>query len=354
MARHMKKRTDKRGLPPGALVHVGDCKPAEIKITAIEFDDNSCSEIELKSWDEFKRPDGNRIAWINVCGVHDPDVIKKIGDSFNIHPLSLEDIMNTDHITKLNHINDYLLVIMKSFVFEELSGDDLVPRQVSIILGAGYVISFQETSCDIFKPIREHLRADKALFHKMGAGYLAYCLLDVIVDNYFEVLENVDDEIFELEEATTVSHGPEYLRIIQKLRRRTVIVRRAAWPLREVINSLAKKGTALIPESSTIYFNDIYDHIVQIIDITESFREILSNIFDIYLSNISNKINEVMKVLTIVATIMMPLTLIVGLYGMNFDYMPELKWHWGYPAVIFAMILVSAGMIAFFKKKKWM
>lgn len=350
----MKKRTDKQGLPAGSLVHVGDFTAVNTPITVMQFDAESFQEQTLNSWDEYN-PSGSRgITWIDVCGVNNPEVIKKIGAAFKLHPLSLEDIMNTDHITKLNHIGDYVLVIMKSFVTDDPSDDELQSRQISIVISNNYVISFQEASCNIFESVRKNLRVNMAQFHKLGAAYLAFCLMDFIVDNYFESLERIDDGIFLLEEATTDAHTNESLKQIQTLRRQTIAVRRAAWPLREVINSLSKREAAHISEASSIYFSDLYDHIVQILDITESFREILSNIFDIHLANISNKVNEIMKVLTMMATVVMPLTLIVGLYGMNFDYMPELKWHWGYPSVICAMILIIISMVAFFKRKKWL
>lgn len=353
MGKHNRKRSKKTGLPPGSLVHIGAQRTQATKVTVARYDENGCEEATLDSLDKFSPEKDSRFTWINVSGVHEPEVMKMVGDIFHIHPLTLEDIMNTDHITKLNDFDDYLFIVMKTFCEEAGHCGEMKQEQVSLLLGRNYLISFQESATGIFDPIRKRLRAEHATFTKIGPGYLAYCLMDIIIDIYFETLERIDDAIYELEEITTSQHNEESMKRIQSLRRETILVRRAAWPLREVINSLQRRENGLISEATRVYLSDIYDHVVQVIDTTETFREILSNIFDIYLTGISNRMNSVMKMLAIIATAIMPMTLITGLYGMNFENMPELKWRFGYPVALTAMAVIATTMILIFKKKKW-
>ena len=226
-------------------------------------------------------------------------------------------------------------------------------RQVSFVLGTGYLITFQEIPLDILEPIRERLGAETAWFVKMGASFLAYSIMDLIVDLYFTVIEQIDDEIFTIEEMATSEYNEESMRDIQRLRRRVMNVRRAAWPLREVLGNLMRHEHHFIPEPVLMYFQDVYEHIIQVIETTESFREVLSNIFDIFQSSFANRLNEVMKVLTVITTVIMPMTLVSGIYGMNFKFMPELGQKMGYPFALGLMLLLAGGMMMFFKKKKW-
>jgi magnesium transporter len=353
ISRRMKKRSKKAGMPPGSLVHIGEHVPGEIKVTMTCFDENGVRETEVTEYGKCVRADGAKVTWINVAGVQDADIIRKIGQNFNLHPLTLEDIMNTDHMAKANNFGAYVFIIMKAFVDDPATPDVIDSRQVSLILGRDYVISFQETSEDMFGPVRDRLRVDFAKFAAAGAGYLAYSLMDVVIDHYFVALEKLDDEIYKLEETTVVKTDNETLQLIQALRRMVIQVRRAAWPLREMIGFLEKRGEPFFDQSHALYLSDVYDHVVQVIDMTETFREVLSNVFDIYLTSISNKINEVMKVLAVIATVIMPMTVVTGMYGMNFQHMPELKWQYGYPFAIFLMAAIAVVMLSYFRRKKW-
>lgn len=354
MARHMKRRAKKTGLPPGSLTHVGEAVVGAAKITVTRYSEDKFEVFEAKGAKECRpHPEGGSVTWVNVAGVHDPEIIHAIGTAFKLHPLTMEDIMNTDHLTKIDFIENYIFLVLKNIVCNHGSKDSSVSQQVSLVLGPGWAISFQETDEDLYGPLRNLLKADRATFAKYGAGYLLYRLIDIVVDDYYCSLEKIDEEIYMLEEDTTSRYHEGHMQKIQGLRRQVVVVRRAAWPLREVISMLQKRESSLIAESNSIYFADIYDHVVQVIDTTETFREVLSNVFDIYLTYVSNGINEVMKVLTIIATIMMPLTFIAGVYGMNFKNMPEISWRYGYPAALIAMAAVAISMLLFFRKKKW-
>jgi len=351
--RYIKKKSAKTGLPPGSLVLVGDEQEEKVKISVVRYSESSVESVESCMPEQCGTVPG-QITWVRVCGLKDSGVIKNIGDMFGIHPLTMEDIMNTDHLPKMNNFGEYIFIILKS-LHEDNPGDGEVDsQQVNVILGRDYVISFQEKDDDLFKPIMYRLKTETARFHDLGTGYLAYALIDVVVDNYFEVLEKIDNAIYSLEEVTSSQYDEGTLQTIRALRREVITVRRAAWPLREVISNLQKRETNLIKESSSVYLSDVYDHVVQIIDTTETFREILSNIFDIFLTGISNRINAVMKVLASIATIIMPMTLVTGLYGMNFKFMPELRWKFGYPMAISLMIFFAVTMFLTFKKNKWL
>lgn len=353
MSKHRKKRSKKSGLPPGTLLHIGEQNAERVKITLTRFSETQYNESEAKTVEECLPTGDGQITWITVHGVHDAEVILKIGEQLRIHPLNQEDIMNTDHRPKLEDHGEYLFIVFKQFEIVTEKPIDVTARQVSLILGKDYVVAFLELTEDVFSPVRERFRTNLERYVKMGAGYLAYCLIDVIVDNYFTILERFDDEIDVMEEKSSSEHITGALQELQSLRREIISVRRGVWPLREVISAIQKRESPLIAESAAVYYSDIYDHVIQVMDTTETFREILSNIFDIYLSSINNRMNEIMKVLTIIATVMLPLTFVVGLYGMNFKYMPELKTHWGYPAVLFFMAAIATTMLTIFKKKKW-
>lgn len=355
MARHMKKRAKKTGLPPGSLTHIGEETGLPAKITVTRYCGDKLEVFEAKSAKDCRpHPESGSVTWINVAGVHDPEVIHAIGTAFKLHPLTMEDVMNTDHLTKIDFIENYIFLVLKNIVCNHGAKNSSTSQQVSLVLGPGWAISFQETAEDLYGPLRDLLKADRATFAKYGAGYLLYRLIDIVVDNYYCSLEKIDEEIYILEEDTTTRHQEGHMQKIQGLRRQVVQVRRAAWPLREVISMLQKRESSLIADTNSIYFADVYDHVVQVIDTTETFREVLSNVFDIYLTYVSNNINEVMKVLTIIATIMMPLTFIAGVYGMNFEHMPEIGWPYGYPACLALMAATTASMLYYFKKKKWL
>jgi len=353
MARIIKKRSVKTGLPPGSLVYVGDKRTEQANITVIEYGEGVFLEKSLKELDEcFPCRDSTTVTWIDVDLVHQVDLVARIGECFGLHPLVVEDILNTDQRPKMEDFGDYLYVVLRALTCNgEKSG--METEQVSLILGPNYVISFQEKNGALFEKVRERIRAGKGRIAKSGADYLAYSLLDTVVDNYFIVLEHLGDRIETLEDALVTNPASSTLRAIHVLKRDLIFLRRSVWPLREVLNGLQREDSTLVCEATRVYLRDVYDHTIHAIDTLETFRDMISGMLDIYLSTISNRLNEVMKVLTIIATIFMPLTFISGVYGMNFQHMPELEWRWGYPAVLLFMGAVSGFMVLYFKRKKW-
>jgi len=325
-----------------------------VRITIIDYDESHVEDKEAKRIEEcFPFTDKPTVTWININGLHQLDIIEKIGEHFNVHPLVLEDIVNTGQRPKIEDFVDYIFVTLKMLRYSD-EEKETKAEQVSLILGSNFVISFQENEGDVFDPIRQRIEADKGRIRKMGADYLAYALMDAIVDNYFTILEKLGDRIEDFEEELVVNPKPETLQAIHHLKREMIFLRKSVWPLREVINRLERWESSLINKSTAIYFRDVYDHTIQVIDSVETFRDMLSGMLDIYLSSISNRMNEVMKVLTIIATIFIPLTFIAGVYGMNFRFMPELEMPIGYSVVLLVMLFIGILMFAYFRKKKWL
>ncbi len=355
MPKLIKKRSKKAGLPPGTLIHIGEKKVEEPKITIFDYDDQHYEEREVKALEEcFVFKDKPTVTWINLEGIHRVEMVQKLGECYGFHPLVLEDILNTDQRPKMEVHGDYIYIVLKMLHGGNTNGL-IKTEQVSLILGSNFVISFQEgKEGDVFNPVRERIRSGKGLIRKMGSDYLTYSLLDTIVDNYFLILETLGEKVELLEEELVTSPTHKTLQEIQKIKNEMIFIRRAVWPLRELISGLERKESPLIKETTEIYLRDVYDHTVQVMDTIETLREMLSGMLDIYLSSVSNKLNSVMKVLTIIATIFMPLTFIAGIYGMNFKYMPELEWRWGYPAVWIIVVIVSISMVVYFQKKKWL
>jgi magnesium transporter len=354
MIKLIKKRSEKAGLPPGTLVHIGEKKAEISKITIMDYSEAHFQEKEVKTIEEcllFK--DTPTVTWINIDGLHQVEILEKLGECYGFHPLVLEDILNTDQRPKIEDYGEYLYIVLKMLDQGNVN-NEILTEQISIILGLGFVISFQERVGDVFDPIRQRIRSGKGRIRKMGADYLAYALLDSIVDNYFIVMEKLGEKIEFLEEELVKRPVPETLQTIHHLKREMIFFRKAVWPLREVIGSLERGELPLVKETTRVYLRDVYDHTIQVIDTIETFRDMVSGMLDIYLSSVSNRLNAVMKVLTIIATIFMPLTFIAGIYGMNFKYMPELEWKWGYPAVWIAVILIGVSMLTYFKKKGWL
>ena len=354
MAKFTKKRSKKAGLPPGTLMHIGDKKAEKTRITIIDYDEAQVQEKEIKNVEEcFPFKDTPTVTWINIDGIHDVEVIEKIGKHFNLHPLLMEDIANTDQRPKMEDFCDHIFVVLRMLEYDEVK-KSIKSEQISLVIGSNFVISFQESTGDIFNPLRERIRTGKGRVRKTGADYLAYSLIDAIVDNYFIILEKIGERIEEIEEKLVTNPTPETLKIIHELKSDMIFLRKSVWPLREVISGLQRMESSLIKESTAVYFRDVYDHTIQVIDTVETFRDMLSGMLDIYLSSISNKMNEIMKVLTIIATIFIPLTFIAGVYGMNFKYMPELEWQFGYFAILILMSVIGVLMLIYFRGKKWL
>jgi magnesium transporter len=354
MQRLIKKRSPKVGLPPGTLVHIGEKKVEKARITIMDYDETNLEEKEAKTIEEsYPFKDKPTVTWINIDGLHEVEIIEKLGSHFGLHPLLLEDILNTDQRPKMEDYGDYIFVVLK-MLYPGENKDEIEAEQVSLILGSNFVISLQESEGDVFNPIRDRIRKNKGRIRKAGADYLAYALLDAIVDNYFLILENVGEKIEDTEQQLAANPSPETLQYIRELKSEMIFLRKSIWPLRELISGLERGESTLIHESTGAYLRDVYDHTIQVIDTVESYRDMISGMVDIYLSSISNKMNEVMKVLTIFASIFIPLTFVAGVYGMNFEFMPELTWRWGYFAFLGFMALVGITLVVYFKRKRWL
>jgi magnesium transporter len=354
VTRFIKKTSEKIGLHPGALIHIGEKKIDRPRIRVIAYSEGQLEEAEVNTIEEiFPYRDNDNVTWVNIDGLHDVDVMEKIGRHFNLHPLMLEDILNTDKRPEIEDYGEYVFMVIKMLYYDEI--EKLVKaEQLSIVLGNNIVFTFQERVGDVFNPLRERIRKGRGRLRKSGTDYLAYALLDTIVDNYFLILEKFSDALEAIEDELMKNMNKNTIKKIHRMKREMVFLRKSVWPVRELVNGLGRSGSALIDESLSIYIRDLYDHTVQVIDTIETMREMVAGMLDIYLTTASNRMNEVMKVLTIMASIFIPLTFIAGIYGMNFEGMPELHARWGYPVILVLMFVVAISMIFYFKKRKWL
>jgi magnesium transporter len=354
MAKLIKKSSKKAGLPPGTLVHIGEKLTEKTRISVVEYNGQDFQEKELGNLETcYLFPGEPMVTWINVVGIQQVEVLEKLGNCLTVHPLALEDILNTEQRPKVEDYGEDLFIVVKLISYNEKK-DEIEAEQISLILRPNALLSFQEKEGDDFASVKERLRAGKGRMRKMGADYLAYSLLDIVVDQYFIVLEKLGERIEVLEEKLLADPGTATLQKIQNLKREMLLLRKWIWPLREVISSLERGEFPGIQESTRIYLRDVYDHAIQVMDTVEIFRDMLSGMLDIYLSSLNNRMNAVMKVLTIIATIFMPLTFLAGVYGMNFKHMPELDWPWGYPLILAVMGFVAILMLTLFRRKKWL
>jgi magnesium transporter len=360
MVQHVNKVSRKAGLPPGSPVHVGEKKVETVGITVIDYDEKNFETKELERVEEcYPFKDKSTVSWINIDGLHEITIIQELGKCYGWHPLIVEDILNTNQRTKMDIFDDYIFISLKMLTYDD-EGKSLGVEQLSLILGDNYVITFQEESGDIFDPLRNRIKNGKGKVRKVGADYLGYALLDSVVDNYFTVLESIGEVMEYVEEELVSNPTTDTLQKIYDLKKEMIYLRKSVWPLREIISGLEREETPLIKDATRIYIRDLYDHTIQVIDTVETFRDMISGMLDVYLSSVSNRMNEIMKVLTIFAAIFIPLTFIAGIYGMNFNTekspfnMPELNWYFGYPLAIGVMAAIGVIMIVYFKKKKWM
>ncbi|MCB9772215.1 MAG: magnesium/cobalt transporter CorA [Candidatus Omnitrophica bacterium] len=354
MSKFIKKVSKKVGLHPGALVAIDEPKHQKVKITAIQYDKDNFQEKQIQTIEEsLSCKKENAVLWLNINSVSNVDVIKDIAQFYKIHPLVLEDIMSTGHRPKMEQHGEYVLVILK-MLYCSGKKKEILSEQISLILGPNYVLSLQEVEGDVFDAVRDRIRKGVGQVRNLGADYLLHILMDAIVDNYFVVLEKLGDRIEILEEQIITDVKPQVATEVHLLKREIIYLRKQIWPMREVLSGLQRGDSKVISRSVDIYLRDVYDHIIQIMDTIESFRDILAGMHDIYLSTMSNRMNEVMKVLTIFASIFIPLTFIAGVYGMNFKYMPELDSHIGYFVVWGIMIIVAGTMVIYFRRKRWL
>ncbi len=347
-------RTGKIGLPPGSLFHTGEQKVETVRLTEFRYDeDNVIEESPDPHTGSLPVPRKKDVTWLNLDGLHDIPVIERIGHAYGLHPLLLEDVLSTGGRPKFEEYDDHLFIVLKMISFNDESRR-IDAEQLSIVLGDSLVLSFQERVGDVLDWVRDRIRTGRGHVRKERADYLAYALIDAVVDSYFAVLEKLGEKIDELEEELIDDPDESTLHRIHELKREMIDLRRSIWPLRELVNSLIKSVSPLISQSTRIYLRDVYDHTIQIIDTIESYRDMVSGMLDIYLSTVSNRMNSVMKVLTIIATLFIPLTFFAGVYGMNFRYMPELELRWAYPAFWVLSIVVFVVMLIFFRRKKWL
>jgi len=341
------------GAAPGTLEFVGRKKLEKVRLRLIDYDEKEINEREMSNISEcFPMRETPTVTWINIDGLHDTDTIQQLGDAFGLHPLFLEDVVNTTQRPKLEDFGDYVTVVMKMLAFDKETSE-VHQEQLSLVLGPHWVLTFQERVGDFFEPVRVRLRSGKGRIRKMGPDYLAYALMDAIVDSYFVALEGIGERVEAIEEELLQDPTTETLQTIHKLKRETIILRRAVWPLREVVAGLDRMESKLVKKAVHPFIRDLYDHTIQIIDTIEAIRDVIGGMMDLYLSIVSNRMNEVMKVLTIIATIFIPLTFIAGIYGMNFQYMPELGWHYAYFGVWAIIIVLGLTMVAYFHRLKW-
>lgn len=352
--REEKKITETIGLPPGTLVHIGEEQSKQVSITMIEYDNEKLIQKEIKSIDEcFPISDSKTVKWINISGLHDVKVIESIGEYLEIHPLILEDILNTEQRPKIEDFENHVFITLKMLTFDEEDFEvDL--EQLSIILGKNYVFSFEEKSVNALDMLLNRLKKNGIKARFMNADYLAYCMIDIIVDNYFVLLEKINNRIEFLEDKLIENPTSDILQDIYELKRELISLKKSIWPLREIIGALCRLNSALINPSTFLYLEDVNDHVLQIMDTVDIYRETVSGLLDTYRSSVSNKLNDIIKVLTIFTSLFIPLTFITGLYGMNFSFMPELNWRFGYYFALSLMALISIGMLIFFKRKKWL
>ncbi len=351
--RLIRKRGKKVGAAPGTLIHIGAVSTDEIRIRRIIYNPTTLDEATLQQAAQCTPPSTpSDLAWFNIDGLHNADVIRKLGDTFRLHPLIMEDILNTDHRPKIEVHENYLYIVLKMLQYRDDSRSIAI-EQVSLIVGDNYVLSFQEQQGDVFDGVRERLRSGWRI-RQLGTDYLAYALIDAIVDNYFLILEKLGDEIEDLEQELIERPTPATLHTIHHFKREMLLLRKAVWPLREVLSSLSRDEDVVRNSEIRLFLRDVYDHSIHIMDNIDTLRDMLTGLLDLYVSSVSQRMNEIMKVLTIFASIFMPLTFIAGVYGMNFDYMPELAVRWAYPAVLLLMFAVGAGLLMYFKWRKWL
>ncbi|WGD34925.1 magnesium/cobalt transporter CorA [Olleya sp. YS] len=356
--KRQKKRTQNYkkqiGQVPGALIYTGAKEDKSLHLHVFDYNDDDCKEADLDSVeDAFRFKDSETITWFNLNGLNFINEIEKIGNYYKLHPLILEDIVNTTQRPKIDEYNDYIFIVLKMMYYDET--ENIVAEQVSFVLGKNYVLTFQEAEGDVFDNVRERIRTKKGRVRVHESDYLLYALIDAIVDNYYAIIETMGNKIEDLEDDLFTGLTQEEIsQQIQNLKREILKIRRAIFPLREIINRLEKSENGLIDEKTTHFFRDVYDHVIQVTETIDIYREMIWSLMDMYMTTISNKMNEVMKVLTIIATIFIPLTFIAGIYGMNFVNMPELHYKYGYHIVWIVMIVIFVGMLIYFKRKKWL
>jgi magnesium transporter len=354
MAPSLKSASGKAGLPPGSLVHVGKVRDTARRISVIRYNREYIETFTIASCRELPPDRGNNeITWVNIEGLQDTAVIADLGCQFGIHPLVLEDILNTHQRPKFEEFANYLFIVLKALSFDS-AALTINHEQVSILILPNLVITFLEKPDNLFDSIRRRLEDSNGRLRCQGADYLAYVIMDTVVDRYFALQDALDEELEFLEDQLLTNPISQTLTRIQRLKRELIIVRKSISPVRELLSGIQRSESPLIHEKTGVYFRDVYDHAIRVTEALDSCRDLITGMLDIYLSSVSNKMNEVMKVLTIFASIFIPLTFVAGVYGMNFEYMPELKWRWSYPLLWIVFLAITLGLLNYFRRKKWL
>jgi magnesium transporter len=351
----LRKRSKKAGQPPGTAVYTGKKHQHQTHISVFTYSERDCHEQSGKTLEEcLPAEKAPGVTWIHVVGLQNVKLIEQLAERYQIHPLTIEDILNVDQRPKVEQFENYLFITLKMLTWRA-KRNTFFTEQISFVLGKGYLISFQEREDAHFQHIRDRLRgSSNQRMRQQGSDYLAYRLIDAIVDYYFVVLEGLGDQIEKIEEKIISDPKPQNTRSVYRLKRQMMILRKSIWPMREAISHLTQLDGPLVTSFTRLYLRDLYDHVVQAIDTVETFRDMLGSMLDMYLSSLTNRMNEVMKTLTIIATIFIPITFVTSFYGMNFTHMPELHWRYGYVMVIGLMLTMTTGMLIYFRKKKWL
>ncbi len=354
MTRLYHPRHKKAGQPPGTLLYAGRDRTDQVRLMVMDYDDGQLTEMPVENLEDcLALRDTSTVTWIDVDGVHQTDLLARLGEHYGLHPLTLEDIVSTSQRPKIETFPDYIFIVCRMLRVDP-GTDQVESEQISLILGRNFVMSFQERAGDVFDPVRERIRHGKGRIRKAGADYLTYALIDAIVDNYFLIVERYAEQVEELEAQLLADPSPAVQRAIHQVKREMLLVRRAVWPLREVIGAILRDESDLIKKGTRLFLRDVHDHAIQVAEVVETFRDVLTGLQDLYLSNLSHRMNEVMKVLTVISTIFVPLTFVAGVWGMNFRQMPELGWRWGYLGAWAVFLAIGAVMLAYFRRKRWL
>ena len=359
---HHKRKPEKRlfrsrhqsiGQPSGSLIHIGERKVETTRITVIGYDEKQAVTMSVSNAAEcFALKERFKVLWINVDGLHDTEVIQAFGELFGIDPLTQEDILHTGQRPKVEDFERYLYLTLQMLDFNRETGE-IGQEQLSVVLGPGWVITFQEIPGDMFDPVRQRINSANAKVRKHDADFLAYTLVDAVVDHYFSILEEIENRIDLLDADLMATFSQESFNALNSLKRELIMFRKAVWPLREIIGSVARDDFAVVGDLVEHYFRDVYDHVILVIDTVEVFREIVTSMHETWLAGVNNRMNEIMKFLTMIATIFMPLSFIAGVYGMNFKNMPELDLWWGYYAVLGLMAVIVLGFLKYYRTRRW-
>ncbi len=344
----------KAGLPPGTLVHVGPKRTNKKTLELIQYDAKSIAEEQSDEASEIlQKVDPKKVNWINIDGLHNVELIREVGNHFDLNTLMLEDILNVEQRPKIEEYDDHVIFFpMKAL--NALAGNSIEYEQISFVLGSHFIISFQEKEGDLFDKLRGRLQDPGNRLRAKTSDYLFYRLVDTVVDNYYIVMEYIGEQVEDIEEEVYLNPTSKTIGRIQDIKKELIYLRKALYPTREALANLIREEYKQIDRENIAFLNDVYDHIVQLIEIFETYRDLVSNLMDMYMSTISNRMNEIMKVLTIISTIFIPMSFIAGVYGMNFAHMPELNWEYGYFATLGIMLMIMIGMLLYFRQKKWL